>query len=136
MSTTKSCIINIKKLNKFLLDLDNKYDINSGACALIASIIAKYLENNDIKYRTKVYYYEDTYEHAWHYSLVVDNIEINHSTYEYQEWEHEITRIENNWNSNELLEKYNSIIDESNYWKCNNEKKVINLLSNFLSNEI
>ena len=56
MSTTKSCIINIKKLNKFLLDLDNKYDINSGACALIASIIAKYLENNDIKYRTKVYY--------------------------------------------------------------------------------
>jgi hypothetical protein len=84
MSTTKSCIINIKKLNKVLLDLDDKYDINSGACALIASIIAQYLENNGIKYRTKVYYYEDNYEYAWHYSLVVDNIEINPSTYKYQ----------------------------------------------------
>jgi len=120
------------KLNMFLLELDNKYDINSGACALVASVIAKYCEDHNIVYKTKVYYYEDECICPWHYSLVIDNIEINPSTYEYQEWEHEITQIENNLTSKELKHKYQNTSSE--YWKIKNNKIVTNLLEDFLNN--
>lgn len=127
--------LDFNKLNDFLLDLDNKYDINSGACALVASIIAKYFEDNNINYKTKIYYYDDEYMCAWHYSLVVDNIEINPSTYEYQEYEYEITRIEDNWNSDKLYKVYNIIHDSSNYWRKHNKQKIEKLLNSYLNGD-
>ena len=44
--------MNLEKLNKFLLDLDNKYDINSGACALIAYMLSSWCVKNNISYKT------------------------------------------------------------------------------------
>ena len=43
--------MNLEKLNKFLLDLDNKYDINSGACALIAYMLSSWCVKNNISYK-------------------------------------------------------------------------------------
>lgn len=124
----------LNQLNQLLLDLDNTYDINSGACALVASMLAKFFENHNISYATKVYYYDSDFECAWHYALIVDDIEINSSTYQYEDWEYEISRVETIWDSESLLNKYKFIIDDSNYWKLKNEKIVMKKIEDFLNN--
>lgn len=125
--------MDIKRLNNFLLELDNKYDINSGACALVASMIAKYCEDHNIAYKTKVYVDYRDYNCIWHLSIMVNDIEINPSTYEYQDWEAEKYFIEDTWNSKNLENRYHYILSDYNYWKRHNEKIVIKLINDFLS---
>ena len=126
--------MNLIKLNNLLHELDNKYDINSGYCTLVASIIAKYCEIYHIKYTTKVYYYYLDQDCPWHWSIIIDNIEINPSTYKYEKWEKEVYRIENYWNSQNLLEQYNKIISDNNYFKKYKEELIRDTINNFLIN--
>ena len=125
--------MNLQELNNFLLELDNKYDINSGACALVASMIAKYCEDHNIEYKTKVYVDHRDYSCIWHWSIIIEDIEINSSTYEYQEWEEEKYFIEDTWNSKNLKERYDLILSEYNYWRRKNESIVKKLIEDSLN---
>ena len=66
--------MNLEKLNKFLLDLDNEYDINSGACSLIAYMLSSWCVKNNISYKTKLYVDYKDYSCIWHYSLIMNDI--------------------------------------------------------------
>jgi len=69
----------VDKLNNICKDLDRLYDANSGFCALIAYNLSKFFELNNIQYKTKTYYYDKECDCPYHYSLIVDNVEINKS---------------------------------------------------------
>lgn len=47
-----------KELNELCKELHSKYEINSGGCCYVASVIAKYLDKFGIKYRLVI---SDTY---------------------------------------------------------------------------
>lgn len=126
--------MNLEKLNKFLLDLDNKYDINSGACALIAYMLSSWCVKNNISYKTKLYVDYRDYSCIWHYALIINDIEINPSTYEYKEFEEEKYFIEDNWTPKMFKEKYEWTLNDYNYWKIHNEKIVIKIFEDFLNN--
>ena len=66
--------------------------------------------------------------------LIINDIEINPSTYKYHEFEEEKYFIEDNWTPQMFKEKYEWTLNDYNYWKIHNEKIVIKIFEDFLNN--
>ena len=122
------------KINKFFLDLDNKYDINSGACGLIAYMFSSWCIKNNIPYKTKLYVDFRDYSCIWHFAIMLGDIEINPSTYEYQEWEEEAYQIVDDWTPEMFKERYDWTLSKYNFWRRKNEGIVVKLVEDFLNN--
>ena len=72
-------MITIDNIINFCEELDRLYDINSGFCSLVSYYLSNFFESNNIPYQTKIYYYDKECDCPFHYSLIVDNKEINKS---------------------------------------------------------
>lgn len=68
------------KLNQLCLELDNKYNINSGGCCYIAACIAEQLERFDIPF--EIVHYDIC---GCHYAIKVSDRYINRSDYKKEE---------------------------------------------------
>lgn len=70
----------LERINKVCINLDNKYNINSGGCCFVAYCIAKELEERNILYNLVVYnYYDQDFNitEGNHYAIKVGNYVIN-----------------------------------------------------------
>ena len=101
------------KLNQLCLELDNKYNINSGGCCYVAACIAKQLESFNIPF--EIVHYDIC---GCHYAIKVSDRYINRSDYKKNEIyeildysSEEMFDIYYNGDWNDTYErKYNSIV--------------------------
>jgi len=101
------------KLNQLCLELDNKYNINSGGCCYVAACIAEQLESFNISF--EIVHYDIC---GCHYAIKVSDRYINRSDYKKNEIyeildysSEEMFDIYYNGDWNDTYErKYNSIV--------------------------
>lgn len=101
------------KLNQLCLELDNKYNINSGGCCYVAACIAEQLESFNIPF--KIVHYDIC---GCHFAIKVSDRYINRGDYNKKEiyeildcGSEEIFNIYYNGGWNSIYErKYNSIV--------------------------
>lgn len=105
--------VKLSELNKFLKQLNNLYNINSGGCCYIAYLIASHFNNLNIPFKLLIQSGKDI---GNHYCLIVHKTKINSlENYEYEikliASPNTIKRIydENQWSKKYNI-KYNKLI--------------------------
>lgn len=66
-------------LRKLCMELDNKYDVNSGGCMYAAYMIAKNLKRLSIYYNVIMWY--DAFDEPYHVSIKIGNYDTNPGHY-------------------------------------------------------